>query len=838
MNRLYTYNEIEKVREFTEKLKTSNSAGCAYFENSINESVILLFDKYTENMAEFGNNNHIYIKDLCNDLLKENLDSVVLASIRFVTTAHNTTNSSYMAQFKISDPSSGVKVAIDVSYKKVDSPLETGEYGVFIDSQIVIEGEIGDTIGWNGNLIDSFSGFKDIGFGYIFDRVDRNDNVFLSNSTKSLLEYDLEGNFVSLTDFAKIVSESTRVSSRQFLEDMKNIFEDREKEVRYKISVVKKTSVNNLDIIIRYTANISTELNKVLSMTIIDNTELHQKASEAKEVFRFFRGGVITWYPILNPDIFRVSKITSFVFDEIVDYDNYTIKYDDLISLTQIGTLSIKDSTIEGELLKLSSGVIEETNFKFEVSRNSDAVVLSVYASVVDRTFEGVPAKVVITFMDMTEEKKLTDEIARTYKIDPLTTIFNRASYYEDCKDVEGTLLCIDIDDFKDINDTHGHEIGDDYLVETAELLKIFADSHNGKAYRIGGDEFVVSIPKVLKEEEQKILCEELIESRINKNKQASTTYDISFTIGSASTCSENITPKILYELSDRALYDAKRIMKGSFSVATDLNAQQYIDQKKIENSINRGIRNEEFFPKYVPRFNIQGNLIGIEIDASWKDSNGNDLASYDFMHHMYRMNVVHKLDAMVLGKALEELKYAISELKLSPRELSITGYASKSTVSSNDLRKIITQNSTINYNLASFLEIDIPEISVSLNSIKIVSEVNKVAKLRVAISLQAMEENDFEDILNYLEIVKPNSLVFNARANNALNYKRSDEVITAIMGIARTLKIDFYVIGVDSEEEEQFFKRQGFVVFQGNHFSKSLTITEIIKIIKEQKNK
>ncbi len=837
MNRLYTYKEIEKIQEYAREFKADNTVGFAYFETNINEEQILLLGNNFEKFIDFINDSHIAIKNIANELLKENLDSVVLAAIRYISTAHNSFKSNFMSQFKISNPLTGKKYAVDVIYKRIDSPLDTGHYGVFIEAQLAQKGEVGESIGWNGNLIDSYGGFNDIGFGYIFDRIDRVDNMYLSNSAKALLSYEIDGNFVSLVNFAKFMEENTHFTVKHFLSDMQKIFDNIDHEFRYKFSVVKKSSVTNMDIIIRCSEHNRIEPHKVLSITIIDNTDLHQRASEAKEAFRFFKGGVITWYPLLDQKVFRVSKITSFVFDDIVDYDTYTIKYDDLIRFTSTGVANIKESSIENELMKLKEGLIEETKTEFEFVRDGDIVVLSTYASIVERTFEGMPAKVVISFLDISEERKLTDELARTYKIDPLTTIFNRASYYEDCKDLEGTLLGIDIDDFKDINDTHGHEVGDEYLIETAEVLRVFADKHNGKAYRIGGDEFVVSIPKILMPEEQNFLCEELIELRIMTNKYGNNAYDISFTIGAASTYADNITPRILYELSDIALYNAKRVAKGSYSVATEKDAEHYLNQKKVESSINRAIKNNEFFPKYVPRFDIQGNIIGLEIDASWKDDNGRDLASYDFMSHMYRMNVVHQLDTMVLGKALEELKYAISELKLDPKYFSVTGYASKSTVLSNDLKKLITQHSTINNNLSSYLEVDIPEISISLKTIKVVSEVNKVAKLRVGISLQVMDENDIEDIMNYLEIVKPNALVFNARVTSAINYKRSDEIITNIMGIARDLKINFYVVGIDTKEEEEFYKKQGFVVFQGNYFSPSLTIIEAMELIKKQKS-
>ncbi len=837
MNRLYTYKEIKKVQEYAEKFKANNTVGFAYYETNVNEKQLLVFSDYYERFINFTHDNHVSIKDIANELLKENLDSVVLGVIRYISTAHNSFKSNYMSQFKMSNPVTGKRYVMDVMCKKVDSPIDTGNYGVVIDAQLTLEGTTGDSIGWNGNLIDSYGGFNDIGFGYIFDRVDRLDNMYLSNSAKTLLGYQVEGNFVSLVDFAKFMEENTHFTVKHFLTDMQKIFDNIDYEFRYKFSVVKKSSVSNMDIIIRCSEHNRIEPHKVLSITIIDNTDLHQRASEAKEAFRFFKGGVITWYPLLDPKVFRVSRITSFVFDDIVDYESYTIKYEDLMTFTSKGIANIKESSIESELLKLRDGLIEETNFKFEFLRNGSIVVLSTYASIVERTFEGIPAKVVISFMDISEERKLTDELARTYKIDPLTGIYNRASYYEDCKDLEGTLLGIDIDDFKDINDTHGHEVGDEYLIETADILRIFADKHGGKAYRIGGDEFVVSIPKVLKPEEQNFLCDELIELRIMTNKYGNRAYDISFTIGAASTYSDNITPRILYELSDIALYNAKRVAKGSYSVATEKDAEHYLNQKKVEGSINRAIKNKEFFPKYIPRYDLQGNIVGLEIDASWKDESGKELASYNFVSHMYRMNVVHQLDIMVLGTALEELKYAISELRLDPKEFSFTGFASKSTVLSNDLKKLVTQHSTINNNLSAYLEIDIPEISISLKTIKVVSEVNKVAKLRVGISLQVMDENDIEDIMNYLEIVKPNSLVFNARATNAINYKRSDEIISNIMGIARDLKINFYVTGIDNEEEKEFYKKQGFVVFQGNHFSPSLTIMEAIELIKQQKS-
>ncbi len=837
MNRLYTGDEINIIQEFANTFKKEETVGNIYFEKGINDEKLLLFGEQLEGLISYSKGHHVKIKSLANDLLEDNLDSVVLSSLRYLTTTYDTIGSSFTTQYKISNTVTGKKYAFDIVFNRVDSPLGTGEFAVIAVASVAIEGTIGDRIGWNGNLLDSFSGFNDVGFGYILDEDHRSYNVYLSNSAKKLLGYFVEGNFISLTTFTEFIAGNAHISTQKMMADIINLYDNRDSELRHKFSAIKKSGLKFMDILIKRATNIELEEHKVLSMTIIDNTHLHQKASEAKDVFKFFKGGVITWYPQIDPTTFRVSKITSFVFDEIVDYDTYTISYDNLVGAAAVGVIDIEESSIEHELAKLKKGVVNQTYLKFEYKKGNDITVLRANASVTERDYANNPAKIVITFFDMTEERKLSDELSRTYKIDPLTSIYNRASYYEDCLGTEGTLLCIDLDDFKDVNDTYGHVVGDEYLMETAELLKVFADKHNGSAYRIGGDEFVIRIPEEHNIEEQKILCEELIELRIFTNKYGGVQYDLSFTIGSASTKSDSITPDSLYEIADRALYNAKKVSKGSYSVASEKNARQYNDQKEIDKLINKALKYSEFYPKYVPRFDLQGKVVGIEVDATWKDKSGRELSSYEFMSNMYRMNAVHALDTMILKKAFEELKTAIAELSLDSREFSVTAYACKSTVLSNDLKKLITQHSTINNNLSAYLEIDIPDITISLNTIKVVSEVNKVAKLRAAISLQAMEETDTEDIFNYLEIVKPNSLIYNARANNRPSVNDNEQVLSSIGKIARDLKIDFYVIGIDNEDEMDYYKKLDFTVFQGNYCSSSLTIDEVIELIKKQKN-
>ncbi len=173
---------------------------------------------------------------------------------------------------------------------------------------------------------------------------------------------------------------------------------------------------------------------------------------------------------------------------------------------------------------------------------------------------------VVVVFQDITMQKELESKLEKLALHDALTGLYNRGSFNEALKDELSrahrynrniSLLLIDIDFFKKVNDTYGHQAGDEVLKSVADII-LSSIRNSDYAARYGGEEFVIILPEANSEKaielaERIRVSIEQKEFKISKNEAIHLT--ISIGVGSSS---KKISPKLLIETADKALYKAK----------------------------------------------------------------------------------------------------------------------------------------------------------------------------------------------------------------------------------------------------------------------------------------
>jgi diguanylate cyclase (GGDEF)-like protein len=160
--------------------------------------------------------------------------------------------------------------------------------------------------------------------------------------------------------------------------------------------------------------------------------------------------------------------------------------------------------------------------------------------------------------------------------VDPLTGIFNRRRFTEELDrelerskrlGVTGALLSIDLDDFKDINDTYGHAAGDEVLVTVAGLLQAEMRSYSVVS-RFGGDEFVILLPGADRESGLKVANRLLETLAATQVPVGSETVTVRMSIGVACYPDDGVTAAAVLRAADAAMYTSKRDGRGCASVA------------------------------------------------------------------------------------------------------------------------------------------------------------------------------------------------------------------------------------------------------------------------------
>lgn len=262
----------------------------------------------------------------------------------------------------------------------------------------------------------------------------------------------------------------------------------------------------------------------------------------------------------------------------------------------------------------------------------------------------------------LVESKKQLNESEERYKYlaytDTLTGLKNRTALmnYLDIivqNDDSWYFLYIDLDDFKYINDSRGHEQGDQVLKEISVRLKSFENRLNYLA-RLGGDEFVLIIDRKINIEEFTVKLKEKISEPIQIGNSR---FYLSISIGISEFPLDGDNRHVLYRKADIAMYHSKNLGKGNHNYFT-INMEQNIE-KKIEsgNKLKHAIRNEEFELYYQPQIDIESEaIVGVECLMRWKDIDGTFISPGEFIPIAEKEGLIYEIGKWVYQEAITTL--------------------------------------------------------------------------------------------------------------------------------------------------------------------------------------
>lgn len=255
---------------------------------------------------------------------------------------------------------------------------------------------------------------------------------------------------------------------------------------------------------------------------------------------------------------------------------------------------------------------------------------------------------------DVTDYKLREEEIIKCSRTDFLTKIPNRRGLYEYLEDKINngnsklTVLFMDIDEFKKINDVYGHKFGDDILkIVAMKICKIFKDDF---VSRISGDEFVVVIDTQNKEELEiilnKLIDEISFEITIGKHQ-----CFVSSSIGVVDSTEEDNIESILIK-ADLAMYSAKKKGKNTFSFYEQGMAEEVEINSSIEADLYNAIENGEVNLYYQPQFSSDKKLLGFEALFRWNNDKYKNVSVSKIISIMEQCKLIHKVGRYIFNKA------------------------------------------------------------------------------------------------------------------------------------------------------------------------------------------
>ena len=262
----------------------------------------------------------------------------------------------------------------------------------------------------------------------------------------------------------------------------------------------------------------------------------------------------------------------------------------------------------------------------------------------------------------------LTNIPNRTLLMDKLRNLIEAKQTTKDC----GALLFLDIDNFKKINTTFGHNVGDKVIKQVASLMETVTGNYDTLA-RIGGDKFVILIPNAGKSEEEAETNASLFIGKLNTLFRdpiivSGKDHHLSFSIGVLTFSQTDATAFDLLKRAETAMYEAKRKSRGSVQFYEDSMSLEVQEQLMLENDIHKGIQNNEFIMYYQPQLDVQSNeIIGAEALVRWKHPQKGFVMPATFIPLAEESGIILKLEEWIIERIFSDMKQMVEKFNGFP---------------------------------------------------------------------------------------------------------------------------------------------------------------------------
>ncbi|SDB90194.1 PAS domain S-box-containing protein/diguanylate cyclase (GGDEF) domain-containing protein [Pelagirhabdus alkalitolerans] len=431
---------------------------------------------------------------------------------------------------------------------------------------------------------------------------------------------------------------------------------------------------------------------------------------------------------------------------------------------------------------------------------------------------------------DITEIKQQADYIHYQAHHDELTSLPNRKQFKETIRELIDSsdqnnhyfaLMFLDLDRFKYVNDTFGHDAGDALLIEAAERLrKVVGDAHY--AFRFGGDEFTILMTNTTDRQEVSEKAKEVLQILTEPYYFEEHKFIVTASIGISLYPKDSQSVNDLTKYADMAMYQAKQQGKNTFRFYTHDLQTEIANEERLEMDLYQAKERNELFVEYQPIHRMTDHkVIGIESFLRWQHNKLGLISPAEFIPIANKTGLIHQF-------GLDAFQETIQTIKDMNAKRTEPIYAHVNFSETQLLSDFLVDHLSHILNIHAFdphlVMIEISELTLNRNHRKLKRILQDIKSLGCHIAI-----DDFGSSYASLNMIKRlpiDQIKMNASFIDLVLEDEEDDdgMLEKVFKMANKLNVKIVVDGIETEEQYQFIQEKDCYSLQGYLFSQTMT--------------
>jgi len=440
------------------------------------------------------------------------------------------------------------------------------------------------------------------------------------------------------------------------------------------------------------------------------------------------------------------------------------------------------------------------------------------------------------TYVDISEQRKIERELTLQKNMldyqahhDALTGLPNRVLFNDRLeqaierakrRQTNIALLFIDLDHFKEINDSLGHDVGDMILKTVSKRIKEIVRDKDTVS-RLGGDEFIVILEDLSQSEDASLIADKILDSLSKAVIVDENILYVSCSIGISIYPDDGISIQDLLKFADSAMYKAKSEGRNNYQYYNSSMTELAFERVVMEASLRAALENEEFVVFYQPQINgITNQIIGMEALVRWQHPTMGLVSPVKFIPLAESTGLIVELDRYVMKTAMKQLAAwykagynpGVLAMNLAVKQLKKDDFIQM-------LQNLIEETAC----KAEWLELEVTEGQIMTNPDEAIKVLKQISDLGVELAI-----DDFGtgySSLAYLKRLPIDKLKIDQAFVHGLPDDEEDAGIAkAVIALAHSLNLKIIAEGVETQEQKEFLVANGCENIQGYFYSKPIT--------------